>query len=89
MAIEKEQLKKLISENRIVKLSPDRKVGNTTQLILNILENRAMTTQEISTELKININRAYVLVRKMEKKGLLVAFSRGGREVLYISKKAV
>lgn len=89
MSLEREELKKLISENKIVKLNPDRKGSNTTQVILNILETKAMTTQEIAKELKLNLNRVYTLVRRMERKGLLVAFSRGGREVFYISKKAI
>lgn len=89
MSLDSTQVKKMLEENRIVKLDPNRSGGSQKDIIISLLENRALTPQELASEMNIAPNRAYTILRRLEKRGFLVALSKGGREIFYMAKKAL
>ena len=80
-----EELKKLVEERKAIKLPTKRKRGFKTQLLLEVLSTEAKTVKELAEQFDFNKISVYNTLKKLEKKGKIVAFGKG-KEVYYVEK---
>ncbi len=75
------ELKKLVNEKKAVKLDPNRKKGGrTSNAILEELRTNARTVSQLEALLKMKRNPLMITLRRLEKKGKLLAVRKGVEE---------
>ncbi len=69
-------------------LPTDRPKAGISSSILGLLRTEALTIKEIREKLNIKSTTAYNAIRRLEKRGSIVAFDQFGRIVFVEKKKA-
>lgn len=84
--IEAKKIDEMIKSGKLIRLDAKRTGSRRSDLILVKLSSKAMTSKELSNVMNVKIGSVYNIVRRMEKRGLLSAFS-DGKDVYYMKKQ--